>query len=454
MAGKHALLSGSLTALALVAAPARADGPKLRKGPYMTNLSPGGVDVRFELDGDAAASVEVKPPGSSAPARADPAVAAMHLVHLTGLEPAKSYAFDVRAGGAVLGSGHFTTAPRPDAASSVTFLVYGDDRTDPVAHAAVVRTMMATPSDFLVNTGDAVEDGGREADWQSFFDVEAPLLRERPIFLAIGNHELYDDTAGQHFARYFGFLGADGTNKPYGTVRVGPVRFFFLNGMHDWGTGEERQWLEGALAQADKEPGLRYRVAVMHHGPASSGPHGPNPYLVAAHVPELLAAHHVDVAFSGHDHIYERGEFSGLKYVVSGGGGAPLYRVFHPSDAAAETEATYHFLEVTAGSDAMHLVVHRVDQSILEKCTLRSGQPWDCTAGSPPPGGTAATAASPSRAPAPAPSGPAAPAEKSTSRTSQCGGADPGVVVGGGIVGGAAGLLGLVALGRRRRRPS
>ena len=43
----------------------------------------------------------------------------------------------------------------------------------------------------------------------------------------------------------------------------------------------------------------------------------------------LLAAGHVDVLFCGHDHIYERGVGSTptgkLTYVVTGGGGAPLY---------------------------------------------------------------------------------------------------------------------------------
>ena len=35
----------------------------------------------------------------------------------------------------------------------------------------------------------------------------------------------------------------------------------------------------------------------------------------------------VSFVFSGHDHLYQRGEVDGLKYVVSGGGGAPLYSV-------------------------------------------------------------------------------------------------------------------------------
>ena len=94
--------------------------------------------------------------------------------------------------------------------------------------------MMQVPSDLLIQTGDLVSDGGSAQDWQTFFDIERALLRERPILAAIGNHELYDDAAGANFLRYFGFPDAGGPPRPYGTVRFGNVRFFFLNGMHGW----------------------------------------------------------------------------------------------------------------------------------------------------------------------------------------------------------------------------
>ena len=315
--------------------------------------------------------------------------AVFHTLRVTGLSPNTRYAYVVRAGSLVVGRGYFTTAPTADSTASVTFLVYGDNRTDPPAHQAVVRALLNTPSDFLVNTGDLVEDGSSLQDWQSFFDNEAPLLRERAVFFSIGNHELYNDTAGTNFARYVGFLGpmASGDERPppavlaprpYGTVRVGAVRFFFLNGMGEWDSGDERSWLERELAAADAERGLRWRVGVVHQGPWSSGPHGPNAKLVSARIPELLAAHKVDLMLSGHDHIYERGDAGLLKYIVSGGGGAPLYRLGPPLGTTRKAEATYHFVEFTAQSDAMRMVVHRVDGSLVERCGFSKDGPWDC----------------------------------------------------------------------------
>jgi acid phosphatase type 7 len=433
-------MMGAVTvALALRAGPAAA-APALLKGPYLTGLSDVGVEVRFELDAAAAATVEVTPgagDGGAAKRVTGDAAASMHVVRVTGLEAARAYGYAVVVGGAVLGKGHFVTAPKGDAGQPVRFLVYGDDRSNDAVHAAVVQSMMALPSDFLVNTGDLVADGGSAADWATFFRIEQPFLRDRALFLCIGNHELYDDQAGSNFARYFGYADASGTPQPYGTERWGSVRFFFLNGMHDWQGGAEREWLEHALAQADGEPGLVWRVAVVHQSPWSSGPHGPNLKLIDAHVPEVLADHHVDLLLAGHDHIYERGDAGRIKYLVSGGGGAPLYPIEHPAATMRKAESAYHFVEVTLTGDALRLVAHRLDGTTLESCGFTRGNPWDCDAK--PRSDTAAPAAAPPLA------------GETPSTTSRCGCALPGSPAGFG----AAALLALggagAAVARRRR---
>jgi acid phosphatase type 7 len=377
-------------------ASASAARPEILRGPYLTALTDAQVEVRFELDVPAVASVELVPDGADggSPGRTVvDALSPMHVVRIGDLEPGKAYAYSVRAGGAVVGSGRFTTAPPSTSASPsagpTTFLVYGDTRSDDATHAAIVRQLRGTPADFLVNTGDAVAEGGRPADWQSFFQIEAPLLKDRAVFFCIGNHELVDDAAGAAFARYFGFTDARGTVAPYGTTRWGSVRFFFLNGMHDWQSGEERQWLERELTHADTEPGLVWRVAVVHHGPWSSGPHGSNGKLLSARVPELLEQHHVDLVLSGHDHIYERGQVGRLAYVVSGGGGAPLYPIKQRASGSRKVASVYHFVEVTASTDAIHIVARAVDGTVLDSCGLPKGGSWDCDAGAPagsPPG--------------------------------------------------------------------
>jgi acid phosphatase type 7 len=366
-----------------------ASPPQPTKGPYLTDLSDTRVEIRFELDSAAPASVTLHAQDDPGAARTiDDGSSAMHAVRASNLKAATTYAYTVRVGGAAAGAGQFTTAPAPTSGAPTTFLVYGDSRSDPTTHAALVRGMATTPADFLLNTGDVVAEGGRAADWRAFFQVEGPMLKDRALFLCIGNHELYDDEAGANFARYFGFREPHEASEaaevaPYGTVRWSGVRLFFLNGMHDWQTGDERKWLERELARADDEAGLVWRIAVVHHGPWSSGPHGSNAKLLSARVPELLAAHHVDLVLSGHDHIYERGQVGALKYLVSGGGGAPLYPIQKRLASSPRAESVYHFIEVTASSDALHAVAHGIDGTTVDDCGFHKGGAWECDRSAP-----------------------------------------------------------------------
>ena len=105
----------------------------------------------------------------------------------------------------------------------------------------------------------------------------------------------------------------------------------------------------------------------------------------------LLAAGHVDVLFCGHDHIYERGVGSTpkgkLAYVVTGGGGAPLYNprcqaaATGPAAAAtfpgrcrparrsvAALTKTYHYILVEVANDGIQLCPKRPDGSAVEPC--------------------------------------------------------------------------------------
>jgi predicted phosphodiesterase len=281
--------------------------------------------------------------------------------------------------------GAVTTAPRDDNGEEFRFLVYGDNRSDDAAHESVVHAMETAHADFLVNTGDLVELGGAPGQWQRFFDIEGPLMRERPIFAVVGNHELAEG-AGIEYVRYFGPEGAFpepnattfSLEQLSGTFRWANSRFFLVNGMVDFTSGPGRAWIEKVLGDADNEAGLVWRIVVVHHGPWSSGPHGPNRRLVEGKIPELFRAHKVDLVIAGHDHIYERGTGEGLPYLVSGGGGAPPYRIKKVDPTSRRSESAHHFIEASVSAAGIQLTAIRPDGSIIERCGLRKAGGWDC----------------------------------------------------------------------------
>jgi 3',5'-cyclic AMP phosphodiesterase CpdA len=389
-AAAAALLTGALAGLGIVGEARAAALSPITKGPYLQELGPTSVVVRVEVDPPAPIDLEVSPlaaadggtrDGGAVVIKHDASSAAFHSILLDQLKPFTRYSYRVKVSGVRSPEGTFTTAPSADSGAPFTFLLYGDDRSGDEAHAALVRSLAAIPSDFLLHTGDFVEDGSAKTMWQTFFDIESPLLRDRCVFACVGNHELIEP-GGVSFARYFG-PEQEGEGEParrlYHTFRWSTARFFLLNGMDAWSTSNEKQWLRTALESADKEPGLVWRIVVIHFGPWSSGPHGKNTRLLSAGVIPILAEHKVDLILSGHDHIYERGEQDGLRYIVSGGGGAPLYRIEKTLSSTRKAESAYHYITTSVTKDAIDVVAVRGDGSVLERCGFkRASTDWDC----------------------------------------------------------------------------
>ncbi|HEY8079871.1 MAG TPA: FN3 domain-containing metallophosphoesterase family protein, partial [Labilithrix sp.] len=286
----------------------RAEAAGVSKGPWIQHVGATSATVRVEVDPPGPVTVELAGAldGGTTRSVAAGETTALHSIVLDGLTPATRYTYTVRAAGESRVAA-FTTAP--DKNVPFHFLVYGDNRTDDAAHAAVVRAMTPVKSDFIVNTGDFVEAGDTPSEWRTFFEIEAPLLRERCLFACIGNHELIGG-AGESFVKYFGpneTASGAGPEQLQGTFRWGSARFFLVNGMVRYRSGPDRSWLDRVLAQSDDEKDLVWRIVVTHYGPWSSGPHGDNRELWAAGVVDAFKQHKIDLVIAGHDHIYERG---------------------------------------------------------------------------------------------------------------------------------------------------
>ena len=410
----------------------------IEKGPYLQALGATGVTIKIELSRPAPARVEVYAAGQRDPiaSRSSEGERAFHTIRVEGLSPATAYEYLVDAGGSRSERGHFTTAPTD--ARPFRFIAYGDSRSNAEAHTAVVRAMETTPADFLVSTGDMVLNGGDPAEWRRLFAIEGPMLRDRCAFVAVGNHELYKgDPKGEvAFLRYFaGEQDGRPLTRLYSTFRWSNTRFFMLNAMDTW-TGDERAWLRDELDRALHEPGLVHRIAVMHHGPFSSGPHGGNKALANGEVVAMMRERGVDLLIAGHDHIYERGEGGGLKYVITGGAGAPLYEKKADAPQTRRFEAAYHFVEIAVDGDRVSVTARRPSGAVLEQCGYQANGPWDCDTPAP----TSHAATIPTDRPAEGP----------PRRARACGCAMPGDA--GGAGGGAALAAAVAAAARKRRK--
>jgi 3',5'-cyclic AMP phosphodiesterase CpdA len=371
-----------------------ASGVRIVRGPYL--ISPAeteegaSLQVAWETDLPATGDVTVEPGQRRI---ASGPVATRQVVTLAGLERGRklSYRVNVEASpGDRTSSGPHAFETLPPPPRPLRFAVYGDMRyPGHDAHRAVVGGLVREAPALVFNTGDLTDIGSEESNWQRYFEITARLGAIAPVIPALGNHDAA--RFGRGAARSWGLFGLPssappGTAPGWTSLDLGGVHFIVLN-TNEMTNHAQLEWLREDLARA-RARHVRAIFAFCHEGPWSHGLHGEAPLMISDYAP-LLAAAKVDVLFSGHDHMYERGvgvtPSGNLPYVVTGGGGAPLYDPtcrartgplagnvppglpLCPPSVAALVK-TYHYLIVEVDQRAITICPRHPDGSPVEPC--------------------------------------------------------------------------------------
>jgi acid phosphatase type 7 len=353
-------LAGAAT---LVCGIARAE--PLVVGPYVQDVHADGFTVVFDTAADVAAEV-----------RAGDVRVATHGTHheaiVRGLPAATRARYHVTVDGHDAGGGEIVL---PDASRPLTFVVYGDTRNGGPVGAALAKLAAEQAPDLILYTGDFAPSGSDDAGWSAFFADERALLADVPLYPTLGNHELFRDASATHFRRFFA-LPDDGRRRLYYHFRFGPADFVVLDG--NTPSPAETAWLAATLdaADADRVPNV---FVLVHQPPLSLGDHCGAALDEADWLP-LFERHHVRAVFGGHDHAYERMERRGVRYFVSGGGGAPVYREKSCAafDRAAKRSyrAVHHLLRVRVeGTNVEVTALAVADGSPIDRVRFAAGEP-------------------------------------------------------------------------------
>ncbi|MBS1788680.1 MAG: metallophosphoesterase [Acidobacteria bacterium] len=211
---------------------------------------------------------------------------------------------------------------KQSATSIVRFAAFGDMGTGDSDQRNVAFSMVAyhskNPFDTVLMLGDNIYPDGNPKDLLDKFERPyAELIRRGVNFYAsLGNHDV---RRGREAQTHYPLFHMDGHS--YYSFTKGPkdenlVEFFALDSTSF--DEEQHRWLEGALAKSKAQ----WKVAFFHHPIYSSGrTHGSDTRLRAQLEP-LFVKYGVAVAFSGHDHVYERVKpQQGVQYFVCGIGG-------------------------------------------------------------------------------------------------------------------------------------
>ena len=343
-------------------------GAAFQKGPYLQNVAKDGVTVMWETTSAVGGRVTVQAPGEK-PRVVEGGVATQHEVRIEGLAPGRRYHYTVESGGQS-DRGELTTAPRADEAFA--FVVFGDSRSNVDMHRSVVERVRREVPDFILGTGDMVNEGGVQADWQQFFDIERELLKENVLYPSLGNHDRQGPRrSADNYKRYFATPQNSPEPERYYAFTYGNSRFLVLDSnSSSFALTDQTAWMTRELERAASDKAIRHIFVSMHHPPYSVSLHGGQPELREMWTP-IFEKYGVDAVFSGHDHVYGRAEANQVNYFVSGGGGAPLYpRDKSPAKLDVEAnvyfERTLNFLRVQVVGDFVEVTAVRDDGTLIE----------------------------------------------------------------------------------------
>lgn len=352
--------------LALALAPAHAHASAFDKGPYLQNVSKTSITIMWQSGSRHAGTLTLH---TTPPRVIESDTGEMHEVVLDGLSPATRYRYTVETRGESR-SGEFATAPL--SGEPISFIVYGDSRSNANAHARVVERIRQEVPDFLLGTGDIVTEGSSEADWNELFEIEGPLWREATMFPSLGNHDRQGrGRTADNYRKYFAVPENSPDPERYYAFTYGSSRFLILDSnAYSFALTDQTAWIEQQLQSARLDTSIEHIFVTMHHPPYSVSLHGGQTELREAWTP-FFEKYHVDAVFSGHDHVYSRAKKNGVNYYVSGGAGAPLYPRKKTSDAIDEEatkffERVNHHLRIQVVGRHVEVTSVRADGTIIE----------------------------------------------------------------------------------------
>lgn len=341
--------------------------------PYLQNATPNAITVMWESLDPLKGAVELQG-REGAPTRrfVEAAARTIHEVRITGLKPGTKYTYVVTSGRRRLPAATFRTLP-PAGSDSWKIGIYGDNRSRPKRHAQVVRRMIELKPDLVLNSGDLVATASVKGQWKRhYFDPMRGLSERVPIFTCLGNH----DTNSPNYYRYIQAPTGSGSEDYY-SFRVGNARVIVLNSNRDFGykaDSKQTKWLERELA-ATRD--ARWTIVMFHHPLFRSfRRRGIEPMRWTWQ--PLFQKYGVDLVVTGHDHHYQRTlpigpvDGHGVVHVVSGGGGAGLYRAT-PELHTAAVKVTHHVILLEASGDTIRGRAVDAKGKTFDRWTMRKG---------------------------------------------------------------------------------
>ncbi len=251
-------------------------------------------------------------------------------------------------------------APRKEG-ESFKFTVIGDAEpgrfalwrvlfNEPGVFARLLKDSFRHATDFTVQLGDMVSRGTLR-NFLEFFRGLTQIGSPNPYITVIGNHDRRKPHGVSDDRAYRSLFG----KTDYFFDHAG-VRFVTLDSSAGRVSDDQLRWLERALDTPNR------KIVFTHIPPAVIKPWGKDGgdkswggfREGSERFTQIVSRAGVERVYMGHIHGLRFKDFAGVKYVISGGGGSPLY-------PGGVHNNFHHYLTVEVTPDGIRETVHRTD---------------------------------------------------------------------------------------------
>ena len=237
-----------------------------------------------------------------------------HTVRLDGLKPGAKYAY--RVGNAARGWwSDWAALEAPDGGNEFTFFHTSDPQsqnekqyTDGWANVLNKAFEMYPDAKFVACSGDLVDYGMNNHQWQWMFDTASDRLMSTYLMPATGNHEEKDDHSTVSNFILPNVPDQDTTGGVYYSFDYNNAHIAVLNtnDLSDSDALSDRQveWLK----QDMKASAAQWKIVMLHKALYSNGSHYDDDDVVAMRkqLGKLMPELDIDLVLQGHDHVYLR----------------------------------------------------------------------------------------------------------------------------------------------------
>jgi len=222
------------------------------------------------------------------------------------------------------------------------FVVLGDSRdNDRIFKKSLAMAATFNPL-FILHTGD-LSNRGSKKELEHFLEIVQTTIPDTPLFVVAGNHEI-----------------VKGSKNIFKQI-VGPLDYVLDSAKLDTRIivldnadyTLRPQQLDYLRQQLNNKRSLNF---VTIHIPPKTGRWTWHSFKEgSADFMQILSDKKVTLAFCGHIHQFDEDEIKGVKYIISGGAGAPLNRWFFPG------KPVYHIIIVKVKNGAVSYDVVKVE---------------------------------------------------------------------------------------------